>query len=50
MFYEIPEKIANLEQVREIKWMKAAKVYITRVQGVRCLLTSTTGVFINRCH
>lgn len=36
MFYEIPEEIANLWQIREIKinenWKK---VYMTRVQGVR---------------
>lgn len=36
MFYEIPESIANLEQVREVKETKdGKKVYITRVQGVR---------------
>ena len=36
MFFEIPEKIANLEQVREIKTNdNGKKVYITRVQGVR---------------
>jgi len=36
MFFEIPEKIANLEQVREIKTNEnGKKVYITRVQGVR---------------
>lgn len=36
MFYEIPESIANLDQVREIKTNEAGKkVYITRVQGVR---------------
>jgi hypothetical protein len=36
MFFEIPKKIANLEQVREIKTNKSGKkVYITRVQGVR---------------
>ncbi len=36
MFYEIPEAIANLEQVREIKVNEQGKkVYITRVQGVR---------------
>ena len=36
MFYEIPESIANLAQVREIKTNKnGQKVYITRVQGVR---------------
>lgn len=36
MFYEIPEAIANLEQVREIKTDEhGKKVYITRVQGVR---------------
>ncbi|MCL2139227.1 MAG: adenine-specific methyltransferase EcoRI family protein, partial [Treponema sp.] len=36
MFYEIPENIANLEQVREIKTnTKGKKIYITRVQGVR---------------
>jgi hypothetical protein len=36
MFYEIPEAIANLDQVREIKTdEKGKKVYITRVQGVR---------------
>ncbi len=36
MFYEIPEDIANMEQVREVKTNEAGKkVYITRVQGVR---------------
>ncbi len=36
MFYEIPEAIANLDQVREIKTNEhGKKVYITRVQGVR---------------
>ncbi|MEI6266623.1 MAG: adenine-specific methyltransferase EcoRI family protein [bacterium] len=36
MFYEIPEDIANLEQVREIRTDEnGKKVYITRVQGVR---------------
>lgn len=36
MFFEIPEKIANLEQVREIKTDESGKkVYVTRVQGVR---------------
>ena len=36
MFFEIPEDIANLEQVREIKINEIGKkVYITRVQGVR---------------
>jgi len=36
MFFEIPEAIANLEQVREIKTNEnGKKVYITRVQGVR---------------
>jgi adenine-specific methyltransferase EcoRI-like protein len=36
MFYEIPEAVANLDQVREIKTNEAGKkVYITRVQGVR---------------
>jgi hypothetical protein len=36
MFYEIPEAIANLEQVREIRSdEKGNKVFITRVQGVR---------------
>jgi len=36
MFFEIPEKIANLEQVREIKTNQSGKkVYVTRVQGVR---------------
>lgn len=36
MFYEIPEAIANLEQIREIKDGKdGKKIYITRVQGVR---------------
>ncbi len=36
MFFEIPEKIANLDQVREIKTNESGKkVYITRVQGVR---------------
>jgi len=36
MFYEIPEAIANLDQVREIKTTESGrKVFITRVQGVR---------------
>ncbi|MDD4995590.1 MAG: adenine-specific methyltransferase EcoRI family protein [Patescibacteria group bacterium] len=36
MFFEIPENIANLEQVREIKTNESGKkVYVTRVQGVR---------------
>jgi hypothetical protein len=36
MFFEIPEKIANLEQVREVKTNESGKkVYVTRVQGVR---------------
>jgi hypothetical protein len=36
MFYEIPEDIANLDQIREIKEGKdGKKIYITRVQGVR---------------
>ena len=36
MFFEIPENIANLDQVREIKTNESGKkVYITRVQGVR---------------
>lgn len=36
MFFEIPENIVNLEQVREIKINEnGKKVYITRVQGVR---------------
>jgi hypothetical protein len=36
MFFEIPEKIANLEQVREIKTNESGKkMYVTRVQGVR---------------
>lgn len=36
MFFEIPEKIANLEQVREVKTnSEGGKVYVTRVQGVR---------------
>ncbi|MFA7681569.1 MAG: adenine-specific methyltransferase EcoRI family protein [Candidatus Peribacteraceae bacterium] len=36
MFFEIPEEIANLEQVREIRESKSGrKIYITRVQGVR---------------
>ena len=36
MFYEIPEDIANLDQVREVKTNEIGKkVYITRVQGVR---------------
>ncbi len=36
MFYEIPEAIANLDQIREIKTNQdGRKVYITRVQGVR---------------
>jgi hypothetical protein len=36
MFYEIPEAIANLDQIREIKTNALGKkIYITRVQGVR---------------
>lgn len=36
MFFEIPESVANLEQVREIKTNQSGnKVYVTRVQGVR---------------
>jgi hypothetical protein len=36
MFYEIPEAVVNLDQVREIKTdEKGRKIYITRVQGVR---------------
>lgn len=36
MFFEIPEDIANLEQVREVKTdERGKKVYLTRVQGVR---------------
>ena len=36
MFFEIPEKVANLEQVREVKTNeRGEKVYVTRVQGVR---------------
>jgi hypothetical protein len=36
MFFEIPEGIANLDQVREIKINESGKkVYITRVQGIR---------------
>lgn len=36
MFYEIPEGIANLDQVREIRTNEIGKkIFITRVQGVR---------------
>jgi len=36
MFFEIPEGVANLDQVREIKTNDSGKkVYITRVQGIR---------------
>lgn len=36
MFFEIPESIANLDQVREVKTNESGKkVFITRVQGVR---------------
>ncbi|GHV22010.1 putative adenine-specific methylase [Spirochaetia bacterium] len=36
MFYEIPEGIANMEQVREVRTDENGKKrYITRVQGVR---------------
>jgi len=36
MFFEIPENIANMEQVREVKTNESGKkVYVTRVQGVR---------------
>ncbi len=36
MFYEIPEDIANLDQVREIRTSENGRnIYITRVQGVR---------------
>jgi len=44
MFYEIPEAVANLDQVREIKTdEKGKKVYITRVQGVRWFTTLDHG-------
>ncbi len=36
MFYEIPESIANMDQVREVQVNAAGKkIFITRVQGVR---------------
>jgi len=36
MYFEIPENIVNLEQVREIKINESGKkIYVTRVQGVR---------------
>jgi hypothetical protein len=35
MYYEIPEAIANIEQVREVREQDGKKIYITRVQGVR---------------
>lgn len=36
MFFEIPEDIANVEQIREIKTNESGKkVFVTRVQGVR---------------
>lgn len=36
MYFEIPENVANLEQVREIKTNEnGKKVYVTRVQGIR---------------
>jgi len=36
MFFEIPESVAHMEQVREIKTNESGKkIYITRVQGVR---------------
>jgi hypothetical protein len=36
MFFEIPESIANPDQVREIRTEKdGKKIYVTRVQGVR---------------
>lgn len=36
MFFEIPEKIANLDQIREIKTNEnGKKIYVTRVQGIR---------------
>jgi hypothetical protein len=36
MFYEIPEDIANMDQIREVIVNEAGKkVFITRVQGVR---------------
>jgi len=36
MFFEIPEAIVNLDQVREIKTNESGKkIYITRVQGIR---------------
>jgi len=36
MFFEIPESVANMEQVREVKTNKSGKkIYITRVQGIR---------------
>jgi hypothetical protein len=45
MFFEIPEKIANLEQVREIKTDESGKkVYVTRVQGVRWFTNLDNGL------
>jgi hypothetical protein len=36
MYYEIPESIANLDQIREINTNESGKkVFMTRVQGVR---------------
>ena len=36
MFFEIPESVANMEQIREVKTNESGKkIYITRVQGVR---------------
>lgn len=45
MFYEIPEEIANPEQVREVKTNAIGKkVYITRVQGVRWFTNLDHGI------
>jgi hypothetical protein len=45
MFYEIPESIANLDQVRDIQVdAKGRKRYITRVQGVRWFTNLEHGV------
>ena len=45
MFYEIPESIANLDQVREVITDEAGrKRYITRVQGVRWFTNIEHGI------
>lgn len=44
MFYEIPEAVANLDQIREVRTSpEGRKMYITRVQGVRWFTTLAHG-------